>query len=93
MEDVSHHEHVGFRQLVREEVAGGEPEPFLHAVVFDVVLEDRRHLGQVEADAREVLVRERDLHREVALGRPDVDERLVLVPRELPLRSPGWRRD
>ena len=71
----------------------GEPEPFLHAVVLDVVLEDRRHLGQVEADAREVVVRERDLHREVALGRPDVDEGLVFLPGELLVRSPGWRRD
>src|SRR5215217_888519 len=72
-----HHDHVGFRQAVREEVTGGEAKPFLHAVLLDVGLEDPAHFGQVEADAREVLVRERDLHRKIALGRSHVDERLV----------------
>ena len=80
------------RQVVCEEVAADEVQPSLQAVVLDELLEHRRHLGQVEADAGEVWVRERDLHGEVALRRADVDERLVLVPGELSARSPGWRR-
>ena len=56
----------------------------LQAVLLDVVLEDRGNLGQVEAEARDVIVRERDLHGEVALGGSDVDEGFVLVPGKLP---------
>ena len=32
-----YHNHVGFGQVVDEEVADGEPEPVMHAVVLDVV--------------------------------------------------------
>ena len=54
-----------------------------HADGGDVLLEDRRHLRQVESLAGEVRVGQRDLGRQVALGRAHVDERLVVLPGEL----------
>ncbi len=53
------------------------------AVGFDVVLEDGRDLGQIEADPDEMRILEQHLREQVALRRPDVDDRLVLVPGEL----------
>ena len=53
------------------------------AVGFDVFLEDRRDLGQVEADAGEVRILERNLDDEVALRGSAVGGRLVLGPGKL----------
>ena len=70
-------------QRVGEEVTGMEAQPVGEPEAGDVVLEERADRGQVEAAARDVLVRAGDCHRQTALGGADVDERLVLVPGEL----------
>ena len=79
VQDVAHHDDVGLRQLLLKEVAGNEREAIGDAERRDVLLEDRRHSGKVEADAAEMRIRQRDLHGEIALRGADVDERLVVL--------------
>ena len=80
VEHVAHRDHVGGRQVVGEEVRRAEAQAAPQAVLLDVLLEDRRHLGQVEAATGDVGVRQGDLHGEVPLGRTDVDEARVVTP-------------
>src|SRR5450432_1400149 len=75
VEDVSHQHDVGLRERLLEEVARYERDAIREAGRHHVLLEDRRHLGQVEPDAAQVRVGERDLRGEVALSRADVHER------------------
>ena len=82
MKDVSHHHHVSLRQIVLEEVAGLELQPVCDANSRHVFLEDRRHFREVETRAGEMRIREGDLRRQIALGRADVDERAVVLPRK-----------
>ena len=51
---------------------------------LDVTLVDGADCGQVEVDAREVRVRERDLDGQAALRAADVGEGLVVIPGKLP---------
>ena len=92
MQDVPHHEHVRLGQRVGEEVARREAQALAEPEASDVSLEDRRDRGQVETAARDVLVRQRDLHRHGAFGAADVDHGLVIAPGELAPRSPAPRR-
>ena len=75
VQDVAHHHDVGLGQRIVEEIARlrsvsaiGQPD------AGDVLLEDRRHLRQVEARAAQVRVGERHLRGEIALRGADVDE-------------------
>lgn len=83
VQDVPQDDHISLREVVREEVAAYELQSSLHAVVLDEILEHGRDLGQVETDAREVWVGERDLHSEVAFGRPNICEGRMLTLGEL----------
>ena len=73
MKDVAHHQHVGARQRIVEEVAGREAQALGEPDGGDVGLEDRLERRKVEAAAGDVVVRERDLDRDRALGAADVD--------------------
>ena len=78
-----------------KEVAGLESKPVGHAALLRVLFKDRSHLRQVEADSRKMRVMRCDLHREIALGGPDIGIRAVLAPRELePWLNPviAWRK-
>ena len=83
MQDVAHHHDVGVRQPAVEEVDRGKHQAVAHAVLGRVFLENRLHHRQIETRAFEVRVRDRHLNGEIALRRAGVDERVVLLPREL----------
>src|SRR3954463_14234706 len=83
VEDVSHQDNVSFGELVCEEVTADKSESAADAMLVDEVLEHRSHFRQIEADAPQVIVRQDDLYREVALRCSEVDEGLVLLPWEL----------
>src|SRR3954470_1980326 len=83
VEDVSHQDNVSFGELVCEEVPADKSESVADAMLVDEVLEHRSHFRQIEADARQVIVRQDDLYREVALRCSEVDEGLVVLPWEL----------
>ena len=92
MEDVAHHDDVGLGDGRVEEAAGVEVDAAGEAVGGDVVLEDGADFGEVEADAGEVRVGERDLGDEIALRGADVDGGFVVGPGELAWRWPCLRR-
>src|SRR3954467_3136201 len=83
VEDVSHQDNISFGELVCEEVTADKSESVADAMLVDEVLEHRSHFRKVEADAPQVIVRQDDLYREVALRCSEVDEGLVLLPWEL----------
>ena len=66
-----------------KKLPGGEADAAAEAIFGDVLLEDRADFGEVEADAGEVRIGERDLSDQVALRGADVDGGLVVSPREL----------
>jgi hypothetical protein len=51
VQDVAHHDHVGFRQCVNEEVSSLERDPVRELVAGDEILERGSNEGKVEADA------------------------------------------
>jgi hypothetical protein len=82
VQDVTHDQHVGARQLVGEEVARVEAQPLAEPGRRDVLVEEGAYRRQVEASPADVLVGERDLYRDATLRTSDVDHRLVALPRE-----------
>ncbi len=62
MQDVTHHDYVCFRQRIGEETSRLKTNAIGETVLLDILLKDRRDLGQVEADAREMRILERYLH-------------------------------
>ncbi len=81
MQDVTHHHDVRLRQGLLEEASRGERDAVGHARSGDVVLEDRRDLGQVEALTAQVRIGERHLGGEIALGGAHVHEGRCTRPR------------
>src|SRR5205823_11583589 len=73
--------YVRFREVVREEIAADELQPSFQTALLDILLEDRRHLGEVEANACEVRVSEGYLHSKVTLRGSDIGEASILAPR------------
>jgi hypothetical protein len=83
VQDTPHNEYICCWQRVLDEVARVEAQPVAEAVRVDVFFEEWPDGRQVEASAREVVVGLGHLYRQGALGRSDVHEGLVSVPREL----------
>lgn len=69
VQDVAHYHDVGLRQLLLKEVAGNEREAIGYTERLDVLHEDRRHFGEVEAAATKMRIGQGHLHCEITLGR------------------------
>src|SRR5687767_12559549 len=83
VQDVPHDEDVRGGERIFEEVPSGEREAALETERFHIGLEHRADGRQVKLAAAQVRVRERYLDRDAALRAADINERLVLLPREL----------
>jgi len=67
-----------------EEITGLKAQPLGNTALLRILFEDRSYLRQVEADALQMSVVSRNLHREIALRRTNIGKRLVCIPGELP---------
>src|SRR5947208_16459539 len=76
--------YVRFREVVREEIAADELQPSFQTVLLDILLEDRRHLGEVEANACALRLSEGYLHSKGTLRGSDIGEASILAPSALP---------
>ncbi len=79
VQDVAHHKNVCRRQWVLEEVARVEAQPVTKAMRVDVFLEGRADGRQIEPAARKMVVGQRNLYRQSALGRPEGSRDLFLI--------------
>lgn len=84
MQNVSHQDHIGGGKLLLEKIPGVKSESIGDAVAFGVFVKYWCHLGQIEANATHVRIREQNLYCQVALCGADVDERPVIPPWEPP---------
>ena len=77
-----HQDDVGLWKIVGEEASGRKRETLAHADRMDVLLENRPDFWKVESAPSQMRIRERDLRRQIALRGADVDERVMVLPRE-----------
>src|SRR3984893_2448534 len=82
VQNMAHDKDIGWRQGVREEVSAKKFYPLLHSMLGYEFLKDRLDFGQVVSGARKMVMRAGDGNWHHALCRADVDERLIILPRE-----------
>src|SRR5690242_7552841 len=82
MEYMTHHDHVRIRKLVAKKITGCKFEATGKIILCYIIVEDRRHDLQVEANSLQVWMSQRDLHRQIALRCSDIGESFVVGPRE-----------
>ena len=92
MEYAPHDQHFSTGQRVLEEVAGMEAEPIREPVLLHITIEGLLEGRQIETTTRQVSVVLRDLNEETALGGTNIDDCLVIVPRELHGERPRHRQ-
>ena len=90
MQDWPKRKHVGLGKSPVEKVAGLKVTRSVSRS-REVVVEDRFHLRQVEADAVKVRLSERNLRDQIALRGADVGADLYFDHGNV-ARWPGWRR-
>jgi hypothetical protein len=80
VQDMTEDIHVALRKWVAKEIPRQEADPFFQSVRADVFLEDRAYHGQVTSVARQVRVRQGELHRDRALRGAKSDDLAAPVP-------------
>src|SRR5882762_8174955 len=78
-----HHDHIGARERIRKETSGVKRDAGREVVARDVVFEDGSDFGEIESDARQMWMGQRDLSNEISLGSANVYGTLVFAPGEL----------
>src|SRR5215472_10663394 len=82
VQNVAHHNHIGFRQRLLHEAARHKFDSSRKSVRFHVLFEDRSDLRQVETNSLNMGMSQRHLRNQIALGGSDIQHDAVFAPRK-----------
>ena len=80
MKDVSHHHDIGLGKLAFQETAALKYNSTGESVSGDILFKGRSHFRQIETDAGDMRVGQRNLHDQISLRGSDIHGGFVLLP-------------